>query len=167
MKFVKREIPKTDGNAGMFVRLKDGESKVGIFMGEIHEFFQIWEGGKSKIVSDDHPGAKSRFRLNFINKIDGIMKAQIFEFGLTIYNQLADLADEYDLEKTAVKITRRGVGTDTVYTIIPAKDQPSAQQLKNIQSIELNSLEHKEATPSHTNLKNYAPGAGNDDEGIF
>lgn len=156
MKFQKREVPKSEGG-GSFLRLKDGESRVGVFRGEIYEFFQIWEGGKSHVVSEDHPGAKSRFRLNFITKEDGIMKPFIFEFGLVIYNQLAELSEEYDLEKTAVKITRRGVGTDTVYMIIPAKDQPTPAQLKAIQAIDLAMLEHKEQPQAKP--KNYAPGA--------
>jgi hypothetical protein len=164
MKFIKRELPKTDGGSGMFLRFKDGEARVGVFKGEIYEFHQIWEGGKSKVVSDDHPGAKSRFRLNFLSKVDGEMKPQIFEFGLMVYNMLAEISEDYDLEKTAVKITRRGTGTDTTYIIIPAKEQPNAAQLKTLAAIELLTLEHKESTPGHTELKNYAP-TGSDDGG--
>lgn len=142
MKFQKRDIP--EGKGGLFLKFKDGESKVGVFRGEIFEFFQLWENGKSKVVGDDTPGAKSRFRLNFITKEDGEMKARIFEFGLTVYNMLAEISGDYDLEKTAVKITRRGTGTDTTYIIIPSKEQPNASQMKVIESIDLNILEHKE-----------------------
>lgn len=142
MKFEKREIP--EGKGGLFLKFKDGESKVGVFRGEIYEFFQVWEGGKSLVVSSDHPGAKSRFRLNFVTKEEGEMKARIFEFGLTVYNMLAEISEDYDLEQTAVKITRRGVGTDTTYMIMPAKQQPSAAQLKSIQAMDLAVLEHKD-----------------------
>lgn len=148
MKFQKREMPAGEGK-GTFLKFKDGESKVGVLRGEVYEFFQMWEGGKSQVVPEEHPGAKSRFRLNFVTKEEGEVKAKIFEFGLTIYNQLAEISEDYDLEQTAVKITRRGTGTDTIYMIIPAKEQPSASQLKTIQAIPLNPLEHKEAVKNH------------------
>ena len=134
MKFRKREIATGDGKGGAFLKFKDGESKVGVFRGEVFEFYNVWEGGKSHVVDADHPQAKSRFRLNFITKEDGELKAKTFEFGLMIYNMLADLSEEYDLEQTAVKITRRGTGTDTVYMIIPSKGQPAENQLKAIQA---------------------------------
>ena len=157
MKFQKRDIPTGDGKGGLFLKFKDGESKVGVFRGEVFEFFQVWEGGKSQVVDPDHPMAKSRFRLNFCTKEDGEMKVKIFEFGLTVYNQLAEISVDYDLEQTAVKITRRGTGTDTVYMIIPAKEQPTASQLKAIQALPINFLEHKDKPQS-------APAA--DDEGL-
>lgn len=163
MKFEKRDIPNGDGKGGLFLKFKDGESKVGVLRGEIYEFFQVWESGKSHVVDSEHPQAKSRFRLNFVTKEDGEMKVKIFEFGLTIYNQLADISDDYDLEQTAVKITRRGTGTDTVYMIIPAKDQPNASQLKAIQALPLNILEHKDQPKPQGN-----PGdvLGADDEAL-
>jgi hypothetical protein len=74
---------------------------------------------------------------------------------------LATLSEDYDLEKTAVKITRRGTGTDTVYIILPAKDQPTPVQLKNIEAMDLNALEFKPVA-SHKELKNYAPGSDDD-----
>jgi hypothetical protein len=144
----------------LFLKLKDGESKVGVFRGERpYEFFQVWEDGKSQVVDADHPNAKSRFRLNFVTKEDGELKVKIFEFGLTVHNMLADISESYDLEQTAVKITRRGLGTDTVYLILPVppKEQPNATQLKAIQALPLNILEHK------PQVKNHAPQAAWDD----
>jgi hypothetical protein len=146
VKFTKREITSSGGaSSDKFLKLKDGESIIGVFRGEVYEFYQIWENGKSKVVDKGIQGAKSRFRLNFIDKD---LKAKVFEFGLTIYNQLADIADDYNLEQTALKISRRGAGTDTVYMLIPAKEQPSAAMMAKIQAVPLNILEHKDAKPS-------------------
>lgn len=148
-KLQKREMPKSE-NGGVFLKFKDGDSKVGVFKGDVHEFFQVWEGGKSLVVSPDHPNAKSRFRWNFVSKEDGELKARIFDFGLMVYNQLAEIQDDYDLSTTALKITRRGTGTDTTYIVIPAKEQPNADQLKNIGAVPLQILEHKQtAKPAH------------------
>jgi hypothetical protein len=162
MKFKKREITQGNGNGGVFLKFKDGDSKVGILRGEIYEFFQYWDNGKSHVVDADHPQGKSRFRLNFVTKEDGELKAKIFEFGLTVYNQLADISDDYEIDKTAVKITRRGTGTDTVYMIIPSKEQPNAQQLKAIEAVPLNIVEHKDS-PEPKKVKNFAPGAEDDE----
>lgn len=160
-KLAKREITSGDGSGGLFLKLKDGESKVGVFRGEIYEFHQVWENGKSKVVEPDVDGAKSRFRLNFVSKEDGQYRSQIFEFGLMVYNQLAEIQDDYDLEKTGLKISRRGTGTDTTYIIIPSKEQPSASALKAIEAVGLNILEHKHQ-PEEKKVKNYAPGAENE-----
>lgn len=145
MKFTKRDIPEGSGTGGLFLKFKDGESRVGVFRGEVYEFYQKWENGKSQVVTAGTPEAKSRFRLNFVTKEDGELKVKIFEFGLMVYNQLAEISEDYDVEKTAVKITRRGTGTDTVYMIMPAKDQPNSAQMKAIEALSLNVLEHKDA----------------------
>lgn len=143
MKFVKREIPKSEG--GLFLSLKDGESISGVPRGEVFEFFQVWENRRSRVVNKGEPGAKSRFRVNIVVKEDGKLVAKIWEFGLVIYNQLADMAEEYDLSKTKLKITRRGVDTDTVYMILPLLKEPiPAATLKEIEAIDLNILEHKD-----------------------
>lgn len=160
MKFTKRELAG-DGK-GLFLKFKDGDNKVGVFRGEIFEFFQKWENGKPTLVAPTDPDGKSRFRLNFVTKEETELKVKIFEFGLTVYNMLAEISEDYDLEKTAVKITRRGSGTDTVYIIIPSKEQPNATQLKNIHTLPLNILEHKEQPE-----KKSAPEAEHDDEVPF
>lgn len=153
MRFQKRDL--SEGGGSTFLKFKDGESKIGVFRGEIYEFFQVWENGKSRVVGPEE--GKSRFRLNFITKEDGELKAKIFEFSLTTYNVLAEISSDYDLEKTAVKVTRRGMGTDTTYLItpMPPKDQPSEAHLGGLANIPLNVLEHKE----NKAVKNYAPGS--------
>lgn len=162
MKFTKRDISSGNGG-GSFIKFKDGESKVGVLRGDIFEFHQRWDNGRSSIVEAGTPEAKSRFRLNFVTKEDGVLACKVFEFGLMIYNQLAALSEDYDLEKTAIKITRRGTGTDTEYTVFPAKDQPTASQWKAIEAIELIVLEHKDASGKP---KNFAPGAEDDELGF-
>lgn len=146
MKITRREVG--EGTGGLFLKMKDGESRIGVLRGEIYEFYQVWENGKPRVVSPGDPEGKSRFRLNFVTKEDGDLKVKIFEFGVTINNQLYDLIKEYDdLESNAVKITRHGSGTDTTYNVIRAKDQPTAEQWKKIEAMPLNILEHKNSPP--------------------
>jgi hypothetical protein len=159
MIFNKREVSSGQGN--LFLKFKDGDSKTGIFRGEIYEYHQVWENGKSQIVSEDHPQAKSRFRANFVIYEDGKFTPKIFEFGLAVYNQLAAIADEYKIEDIKVKITRRGIGMDTTWMILPLLKEPiSAKAMAEIESVPLNSLE---VTPQSKPkaVKNYAPSSDN------
>ncbi len=144
MNFQKREIPKSDSGGGTFFKLKDGESVNGICRGEIYEFFRKWEGGKSHLVDNSDPKAQSAFRINIIVQEGHVFKAKTWEFGLTIYNQLADINDEYPLSSTKIKVTRRGTGTDTIYAILPLLKEPIPPlALKEINAVPLNMLQHK------------------------
>jgi hypothetical protein len=118
------ELPQTGNGSKNFLKLKDKESVQGIFRGELHEFYVLWENGKSREVSAGTPEAKFRFRINFVSKDSAGYTAKIFEQGLSVYNQLAELHNEYELDKIVVKITRNGIGTDTTYSILPLLKAP-------------------------------------------
>jgi hypothetical protein len=150
MNIPKREIPIGNNASGdLFLKLGDGESKIGVCRGDLYEFFQVWENNRSRLVKPDEPGAKSRFRLNFVSYEDGKFVARIWEFGLMVYNQLADINEEYPLEKTKLKVTRKGKGTDTVYMILPMLKEPiSAKGLKDLDGVTLNVLVHPEKSES-------------------
>jgi len=148
MKFNKREIPSSGtGGGNLFLKIADGQSVTGVLRGENYEFYNKWVGGKSQLTTADDPEGKSRFRANFVTLEDGKFVPKIWEFGLTVYNQLADMSEEYDLEKTKIKITRRGSGTDTVYMILPIVKEPiPAKVMKEIEAVELLHLQHKPQT---------------------
>lgn len=136
----RKDIVENKGNKS-FIKLKDKESVVGIFRGEMHEFFSVWENNRTRVVEEGTPGAGFRFRVNFFVKEGTTFTPKIFEGGVTVYNQLAELHEEYNLEETAIKITRNGTGTDTTYTIIPMKQAPSKETLKFLAAAELLPLE--------------------------
>jgi hypothetical protein len=125
MKFI--EQSQTSGKP--FLKLKDKESVRGVFRGDPYDFRQHWINQKSVLCTGAttctqcKEGLKStfRFRLNFFVKDDqGGYSPKIFEQGWTVYSQLRDLhGADYDLEKTVVKITRSGSGTDTSYSVVP------------------------------------------------
>jgi hypothetical protein len=134
------ELPETGGSKN-FIKLKDKESISGIIMGEIHEFFILWENGKSREVSEDTPGAKFRFRVNFVIKEGSVYVPKILEQGLIVYKDLAAINEEYPLEQTVIKLTRNGTGTDTTYSLLPLlKQQPTEKILAHLSTIELLSL---------------------------
>jgi hypothetical protein len=148
MKFPKRQ--SSESSANLFFKLKDGESKSGVLRGELFEFYVVWSGGKSTIVPRGTEKAKARFRVNLVVYEEGKFLAKIWEISQTVCNQLADLAEEYDLSQTKIKISRRGSGpSDTEYSIIPIlKDPIQPHQMKQIEDLSLNILEHK--APSKT-----------------
>lgn len=145
MKFTRREVVSS-GGGDLFVKIKDGESVVGIFRGEVYEFYSKWEGRKGSIVDKSDPDGKPRFRVNFVTTDAGQWVAKIFEFGIMVYNQLADINEDAELPSTLVKVTRRGTGTDTTYSVIPSLKQAlTTADWAAIQALPLKSLEHKTA----------------------
>lgn len=141
MKF-RTDIPEGGGSKN-FLKLKDKESVSGIFMGDLHEFYVEWEAGKSRVVPEGAPGAKFRFRVNFVVKEGSVYVPKIFEQGLTVYRDLAAIHEEYPLDSIVVKITRNGTGTDTTYNLLPLLKQAitkeTAAHLKTIELLPLES----------------------------
>ena len=144
MKF-RSDIPEGGGSKN-YLKLKDKESAIGIFRGELHEYAVLWEGQKSSVVAEGTPGAKFRFKVNFVIKDGASYVPKIFEQGLTVYKQLAELHAEYDLETTVIKVTRNGTGTDTTYSLLPLLKQTlSKEVLKHLGTLELHALEQAPA----------------------
>jgi hypothetical protein len=144
MKFKNQDELPEGGGSKNFLKLKDKESVQGIFRGDLHEFFVLWENGKSREVDAGFPGGKFRFRVNLVIKEGPSYVAKIFEQGLTVYNQLRELHEEYELDKIVVKITRNGTGTDTTYSVLPLLKQAiSKETFKFLDSMELLPLEQQ------------------------
>lgn len=108
---------KTNGGDSIFVKLEDGESVVGVFYGDPEHANVKFDRQAKKWVKD--PTA-FRFRLNLLIEDQGVLVSKIYEGGSTVYTQLRELHKTgYALPVTKVKLTRKGTGTDTVYTILP------------------------------------------------
>lgn len=147
MKLTKKEV--VSAASGPYLKLKDGESKVGVFRGEPYEYFILWANGKSQVVNRDQPGAKARFKLNFVvyNETIKGFEALVWEFGTMVYNQLAEINTEYPIETTKIKVTRNGVGTDTVYSLLPILKEPlGPKALKDLEAVKLNLLDVKKSS---------------------
>ncbi len=119
MKF--EQNPSTGSNV-THLQIKPNEFAVGVFRGDPLEFFVKWQQGqKPQPCEYGVPGAKFRFRLNFVirDKSSGQLASHTWEQGATVYNQLKELHKDYPLDKTVVKITRHGSALDTTYSILP------------------------------------------------
>lgn len=138
----KEDLPETGSSSNSFLKLKDKESVVGIFRGEPRDFYAAWDGKKYVEVAEDDPNGSFRFKINFVIKEGANYVPKIFENGVAVYRQLAELNAEYDLSETTVKITRNGTGTDTAYSILPLlKTPPSKEALAYLAKMELLPLE--------------------------
>lgn len=141
-----RSNPSTGSNAN-YLKLKDQESVVLALRGDPHEYYVTWENSKSTEVPEGTPKAQFRFRINVVMKENGAMVSKIWEQGATIYNQLKELHQEYDLEKTMLKVKRDGVGMDTAYSILPMRQELTPEQQKSIASVPLQDLAPKSKEP--------------------
>lgn len=151
MKFDKN--PSVGGD-GEFLKLENGKSVTGVFRGDPLEYYSKWEGKKSIPCAEGDEGARFRFRVNFVTKVDGAYKALIWEQGATVYNQLKRFNEDFPLDKTVVKISRSGsTMNDTVYFITPNPGghevNPATEDvLKNVQLQELGTgMEKPQAQP--------------------
>ena len=148
------------GGGGMFLRLKDGESVKGIPRGSNKVFYVRWNGTHSEPCEKGDEGAKFRFKFNLVINENGEYKAKVFENGAALYNAMKELSEDYDLTQTVVKIKREGNGLDTKYYVTPMPQKIDATQLKQIKSVELNSLEAQGSAP----VPNMAPTFDSDEE---
>lgn len=135
-----RKLEETSG-AQDYVRLKDKESVVGIFIGDLYEYYSVWENKKPREVPKETPGAKFRFRVNFIVKDGPTFTPKIFENSASVYRQLEELHAEYDgLDTIYVRVTRNGEGLDTTYSTMPGKKQPTPEEIAHIKTLKLHDL---------------------------
>jgi len=138
-----------------FLRLNDQEEVTGLFRGDIYLFKRHWENNRSS----ECPGASCslcatklkenypafRFRINFVAYQNGQWVPKIFEGGGETYDLLTCLDKKFDLTKTIIDITRRGVKQNTKYDIHPRRDQSITQEmeskLKAVQLVPLSTVQ--------------------------
>jgi len=137
MKFKPRD--KSFDGPSKYVRLKDGESIIGVLRGDIDEHYVKWVNGKTHDTTADDKDAKIRYRVNIVVYEDGKFVAKVFGFGPMLYDHFFELQKEMDLEKTKLKISRKGVDTNTSYLPVPL-GLVDEKNLKAIAEVELNAL---------------------------
>ena len=162
MKFTDR--PKTGGSdhggPTLYLRLKDGEAVNIIPRGEIHEFYSVF-GARGEVTATT-PGAKLRFKMNVVVNEAGTLKAKILEFGMTIYDQLAEINKVCDVTKTKIRMSRKGSGkSDTMYMLLPVVNEPiSPKVLATIEAIPLNILDGKKPLVRAVDQDGFPPDFG-------
>lgn len=144
-------LQQTSVDSNRFIRPKaDGDSIKGVFAGTPLLFKQHWTdtpAGKRSVMckgvgcdlcaQGNKP--KFRFRANFIVEEGAGYAAKIYEAGRQVYDALSEQGADYDLSKTLVKITRKGAGLDTTYSLViaPPAAQPTADKMAVIAKVVL------------------------------
>lgn len=143
MKFKQYSKPAGSDGPSLYIRLKDGESVNIIPRGEIYEFYGVF--GVRGEVEASTPHAKLRFKINVVVNEQGTLKAKILEFGMSVYEQLSEIAHVCDVTKTKLRFSRKGSGkSDTTYIILPLVNEPiSPQVMATIEALPLNVLGQK------------------------
>jgi hypothetical protein len=146
----KTKAKQSSGGSEKFLKLKDGESVIGVFRGEIYEFHMKWVNNKSTPASLDDPEAKTRFRANIIVPVNGKPVAKIFEFAYPVFEQMANIDKKLKekkrggITKVKVDISRMGEGTSTKYMLM-VDDAPV--NMNAIDQVELHILNKDGAPP--------------------
>ena len=121
MSWEQLEKAREDSKKGkdIFIKLKDGDAIEGVFMGEPHTFYSIFQDPTE--YGERVEGSSFKFRVNFFVKEDGKWEAKMFSGGVTVRDLILDAKDEYGLD-TIFKIKRTGSGKDdTRYSVLPSK----------------------------------------------
>lgn len=145
--------PKKEGKSNLFVQLKNGDKINGVFRGDPRVFKSHWvnrtslecSGDSCEVCHEDKP--KFRFQLNIVTKVDGVYMAKIFEGSFQTYIDLKGLHETgYNLEETAVTVSRIGEKTETRYSILPMPKNGGLTEadFKAIAAIPLNQLRPKQ-----------------------
>lgn len=145
MKFQPKAVKERSGDdkgGEVFLKIQDGETVNVVFRGEIFEFYGKWVNGKFVEMPQSDPTQMNRFKVNAVvyDMTQKTFVSKIWEFPTTVYNDLANINVHYPVEKTKIAITRKGVKTDTTYTLIPLPGPIQDQAMKAIEKVPLKIL---------------------------
>lgn len=153
------ERPKYE-SSDEILKLKNGESIVGIFRGDPIRFEQHYLQTDRfgticlipqpcpKCAAGDFP--KFRFRINFVFMQGNQLVCKIFEQGGRVYDLIGGLIQAgYNLEEHFVKIVRNGERQQTKYTITPLPNGKLSPDQKNkVMAVAFLDARPKQATPA-------------------
>lgn len=125
-----------------YLKLKDGDRKQVVVIGEPITFFQVF-GEKGKEYSSKVPGSSFKFKVQVVDITTG--EGKIWSGGSTILDRLSYLDEEMGpLSKKVLIVARKGSGKDDTTYNIDVKGEVTAEISKKISSAKLPSLERKE-----------------------
>lgn len=141
MQFPKRAASTSEGiSAANYLKLSDGQSVTGVARGEIYKFYQRWpQGGQKEVFSVPTSGASLRYKINVVVPENGGFSAKVFEFGNKVYDQFAEIAENFEIENVKIKISRKGSGKSTDWFVL-CLGPVDSKALKSIAAVELNAL---------------------------
>lgn len=132
------EKTRKESETSTFIKLSDGDSIEGVFVGDPHHFYSIFKDRTEYEEKVD--GSSFKFRINFAVKENDKWVPKIYTGGATVRDAILDAKAEYGLD-VVYKIKRTGKGKDdTRYTILYKKDLDDAgkKAIKEMSLLPLN-----------------------------
>jgi len=155
MKFDSSMFESSGGVSGKdFIKIEPDTRVMGVFIGDEEVFKTHWINNRSVRCSLDSScphcaggdKPKSRFRVNFITKVNGALTSKIFESGYGAYTSLLSIQKQLGTDRfnrSTFSISRSGSGTKTTYTFLPL-DQLDDAALAKLNEIPLIPLGNQE-----------------------
>lgn len=140
------KIPKRDkvyDGPSNYLKLRDGESVIGILRGEMHSFRVKWENGSSTKLDEPDRNRHNRWKVNIVVKEGSGLVVKVFEYGVDLYDQFADIQEALketgkDISQIKLRISRRGTAMNTKYLVMPRSDDPiSPSLMKELEQMKL------------------------------
>ena len=142
-----RAKESSDGN-GLFVKLKnDGDSFVGVFLGDPHVFDVVWNGetfldasAPEGITAIENGNKKqTKFAINVY--VPSEKDVKIWQMNASTFEALDEVNQKYGADTWAFEVKRRGAARNpkTTYSILPETQLNSDQQAA-LKSKELHDL---------------------------
>ena len=144
--------PTADGGgAGLFVRLSDGDSVTGVFLGEPYARRVCWDEGQHRTVKFDkalHPERSAKWMVAFNFYDSQTKELRIIEVNKRTFGQICELTEKLEkqgsgLERWECKITRRGSSKQTQYWVDTTREVPAGgvEKLARMMSTDRHDLE--------------------------
>ena len=124
-------------SGGNFLKLKDGDSIEGVFVGEPYTFYSAFK--EKEEYQSWKEGRSFRFRVNFLVLEGGKWVPRIFQQGATTLKAIVECRNEYTLN-CVFKIKRTGsTKEDTLYSVLFKRQLEQAERdaLMNVKLLEL------------------------------
>ncbi len=137
------EEAKRKGSASEdYIRLKDGESVEGVFVGEPYFYYGAFKDRTE--YPEWQEGLSFKFKINFVTHDNGQLVPKIVQGGRRLANAIVTVKEEYGLDNV-FKIARAGSGKDdTTYAVLFKGKIPDAIKAK-LKDVELKKLQFKKA----------------------
>lgn len=134
---------KLEPNQNGIIHIINGEdgpkSFHSVYFASINRGATVDPDNNSLIGLEDGYKVKKRYALNIVDMVDGQIK--VFVFGSTVANMLKNIREEYgNLDDIDIKITRKGTGLKTTYTIFPVKLKFTADMIEGQTPVNLDEM---------------------------
>ena len=131
--------------SGTYVKIKDGESVIGVFQGDPVSFYSIFGDKANTRYEEQVEDSTFKFLVNFLVKEKDGWAPKIFQGSLAVLKTILEAKKKYGLD-VVMEIKRNGTGKDTRYMFMFDR-KLEGDELAAVRATQLLSLKKKEESP--------------------